>query len=71
MTKPSLAGLGKGGVSGVAAVPTQCPAGAFLVIHGHVEVPGVSGSETNAFSHSDGRRAQGSQVASLGMGLGC
>lgn len=57
-------------MSGVATVPTQCSAGAFLVIYGRVEVPELPGSKANAFSHSDGNRTIGLSGGCSGNGVG-
>lgn len=56
-------------MSGVAAVPSQCSAGPFLVICGHGKVPKVPGSEAKAFSHRDGRTI-GISDGSSGNGAG-
>lgn len=68
MTKPSMVDLGKGGVSGVATIPTQCSSGTFLVIYWGVELPKVPVSK--AFSHSDGKRTIGISGGSSGNGPG-
>lgn len=57
-------------MSDITTIPTPCPAGAFLVICGRVEVPKVPGSEANDFSHSDGRGTIGTSGDSSGSRAG-